>query len=296
MKHADISRVRNIDATAFSMKENVKRKRTNIVAALHYPAQGSFVLQTPQIVGYVFTRIWGSIGWIGPLGVHPHKQGKGYGKKLLTHAVSFLEKHKCTTIGLETMSDSPYNVGLYANQGFRLTIPTVILQKQVKKPGTLSNDQKYQPPIFTCSHEALTTISSLSTTVLKGLDYTWEVENALTYNWGALFMVGKDRPQGFSLIRTSPKLTQTPESTLNTEILLTSTKSKCVFHTLLQNIEAFAKKHDYTQVTIPANGVNTNAITWLLKRNYNVKSIKLRMIYTGRYANLNGIDLSAWLM
>jgi GNAT superfamily N-acetyltransferase len=66
-----------------------------------------------------FFRVWGKLGWIGTFGVDPDCHGLGIGKKLLTHAIESLENAGCTTIRLETMPDSPNNVGLYARSGFK---------------------------------------------------------------------------------------------------------------------------------------------------------------------------------
>jgi carbamate kinase len=125
----DADAVRAADLRAFGPYFQLKRiehmpMRThrNVAGCLAlYPA-GCFVAEEDGIAGYVFSRVWGAIGWIGVFGVTADRPGQGIGGQLLAAAIESLRGSGCTTIGLETMPDSPSNVGLYAGRGFRRVV------------------------------------------------------------------------------------------------------------------------------------------------------------------------------
>jgi GNAT superfamily N-acetyltransferase len=98
------------------------RTHENVLACLNLSQTGCFVAEADKLIGYIFTHIWGTTGWIGTFGVHPDCQGQGIGQSLLGAAVEHLQGAGCMTIGLETMSDSPYNVGFYSRFGLALLI------------------------------------------------------------------------------------------------------------------------------------------------------------------------------
>ena len=135
----DIEAVSQLDVLAFTAYSRQRghsgplpaRSYGNVLACLNLNPTGCFVAETDKPVGYIFTRAWGTTGWIGTFGVHPDYQGQGMGRSLLAAAVEHLQRARCTTVGLETMSDSPYNVGFYSRFGFLLTFPTVLLAKEI---------------------------------------------------------------------------------------------------------------------------------------------------------------------
>lgn len=94
------------------------RTRANLDAALNR-SQPGLVLEWPPgtIAGYCFTHVWGSLGWLGTLGVAPRNQGLGLGRAVTAAGIDLLREAGCTTIALETMPDSGKNLALYARLG-----------------------------------------------------------------------------------------------------------------------------------------------------------------------------------
>ena len=71
-----------------------------------------------SVLGAIFARKWGQLGWFSSLGVEPEFQGRGIGKGLACAATKFLRESGCHTVGLETWTNSPAYTALYVRLGF----------------------------------------------------------------------------------------------------------------------------------------------------------------------------------
>ena len=72
----------------------------------------------PNIIGAIFARKWGQLGWFSSLGVEPHLQGRGTGKALAIASTESLRRAGCHTVGLETWANSPGYTAMYVRLGF----------------------------------------------------------------------------------------------------------------------------------------------------------------------------------
>ena len=87
---------------------------------LSFCPNGCFTLvEKGEILAAAFSHVLGSTGWIGPIAVAPAFRGKKLGEQITRHCIDFLKSKKCSTIGLETMPRSYWNLGFYINLGFR---------------------------------------------------------------------------------------------------------------------------------------------------------------------------------
>ena len=145
MTERDIDSVRAVDAAGFgAWWKQVKgeeailppRKRSNLLACLAKGGEGSFVAeQDGKVIGFIFSRTWGKVGWFGAFAVLPEFQGNGIGKELMAASLDFLRSANLSVIGLETMPEVPYNLGLYLRQGFEARYPTLLLSRQLSARG-----------------------------------------------------------------------------------------------------------------------------------------------------------------
>lgn len=270
------------------------RTTQNILACLDLNPQGCFIAinEKPEPVGFIFSRFWGKTGWIGTFGVHPDTQGQGIGKALLSSAVESLKKSGCAAIGLETMPDSPYNVGFYTRFGFRLTFPTLTLSKKTSLPvqnfsfATLS-----RPP----KPETLAEVRQISQSVQLGLDYTSEADNAIKHKWGEVLFCGYPQTWAMVIIRTTPKREETQESACEISALAVHPDWRDRFIEILQAIEMFAPSRNFSSVILPVNAIDWFALQTALTYGFRVKYVALRMIL-GDYPPSKGMDLSKWSM
>jgi ribosomal protein S18 acetylase RimI-like enzyme len=269
------------------------RTHRNVLACLNLNPTGCFVAETDKLAGYMFTRMWGTTGWIGTFGVHPDCQGQGIGRSLLTAAVEHLQGASCMTIGLETMSDSPYNVGLYSRFGFLPTYPTVLL---VKETGSVAIASPYTLLSQLENEEALSAVTQISQAACSGLDCAPEASNAREYEWGETLLVGWPQPWAFAIVRTTPKREGPVELAADASVLVIWSKAGERLVEVLQAVEVFAHSRGLEQVSLAVNTADGEALQQALGYGFRVYAVVLRMIFDGKYTPPVGRVLSKWLM
>ena len=84
------------------------------------------------LVGSNFVTHWGSVGYFGPLTVHPDFWDRGVAQKLLEPTLALFETWGCRHTGLYTYSGSPKHLALYQKFGFWPRWLTAILAKPVR--------------------------------------------------------------------------------------------------------------------------------------------------------------------
>ncbi|MGD9763988.1 MAG: GNAT family N-acetyltransferase [Candidatus Binatia bacterium] len=136
---------------------------------------GSFIAldDRDQPVGYIFTRTFGRVGFFGPFGVVPRHQGSHVGKALVMKTVEYMEQSGCTTIGLETMPETAYNLGLYSKLGFRMFTMTLRVHKVL--PAGSSQLPANVAVMTTPTADLLERVRAISGTLEDGLDFSKEV-------------------------------------------------------------------------------------------------------------------------
>ena len=93
--------------------------------------------RTGDLVGSNFVTHWGSVGYFGPLTVHPDFWDRGVGQKLLPPALALFQAWGCRHTGLYTYSASPKHLALYQKFGFWPRALTAILSKPVRPLETM---------------------------------------------------------------------------------------------------------------------------------------------------------------
>lgn len=138
MTSADLKTVCRVDRDAFEAYRRAQRQlshplrlRTpeNMNAAIRRPHPG-VVIEHPEgtVVGYCFTHVWGTLGWLGTLGVSPRRQGFGLGRAVIAAGLDVLREAGCTTLALETMPENGKNLALYMALGLEPHYLTVVYQ------------------------------------------------------------------------------------------------------------------------------------------------------------------------
>lgn len=301
MTPTDIDAVAQLDVLAFTTYARQTghdgvispRTRENLLACINLNPSGCFVAEADQVVGYVFTRILGTIGWIGTFGVHPDCQGQGVGRSLLDAAVECLQRAGCTTIGLETMPDSPYNVGLYSRFGFLPIFPTVNLTKETDPSAAASPHAEFGR---LGDEESLTAVTRIGQAACPGLDYAPEAANAREYGWGETLLIGWPQPWAFAVVRTMPKPEGAVEPVAEVRALVVQPEARERLVQVLQTVEAFASGRGVGQVSLAVNSADGEALRRVLDYGFRVYNVRLRMVLNGAYTYPVGPVLSKWLM
>ena len=158
MAENDAEIVSNIDALAFGAwyrqlkGETAKlpqRKRLHILALLGKEPEGCFIVEEKDcVVGFIFSRTWGSVGWFGTFAVLPEYQGSGIGKRLIAASLDYLRRDPERIIGLETMPESPFNLGLYLKLGFQIRFLTLLLSKNLEPSAEIKTELPYWSQVY----------------------------------------------------------------------------------------------------------------------------------------------------
>jgi ribosomal protein S18 acetylase RimI-like enzyme len=297
----DWEEVSQIDTRAFNAylqltghEPNIHhRSQANLTASLALHPDGCFVAETDKMVGYIFSRAWGKLGWIGTFGIDPDYHGQGIGHKLIIRAIKSLEKAGCTTIGLETMPDSLYNVGFYTKLGFNPTYPTLYF---TKAPEASTATISFNVLNEVNEQEAFSCITSLSKKANQYIDYVVEAQNAKLYGWGDTLLFGWPQPYGFAVVRTVSTRQGASQPICAVMCALLEPKKRNQLGKVLQLLISYAYEKKASQISLPVNAIDSEALQAVIKSGFRVGGIMLRFIYQGEYSRPKGIDLSRWAM
>ena len=86
-----------------------------------------------KLAGTNFGTNWGSVGFFGPLTVHPEFWDQGIGKRLMEPIMDLFSSWGTTHAGLFTFAQSQKHVGLYQRFGFWPRFLTSVMSKPVKQ-------------------------------------------------------------------------------------------------------------------------------------------------------------------
>lgn len=295
MSEKDLSEVSIVDALAFNAtkKDGTLRKRTkeSLLEAFQVNSEGCFIaVESERICGYIFSRVWGEVGWLGVFGVAPNSQNLGIGQKLLSDAIGCLKEKGCVTIGLETMPESAFNVGFYLKSGFKMAYPTIHFKLSLKLP---SQKIIFAPP-KQCSPPVA--LAKKVSQIVKGLNYDIEVKSVENHKWGNILLFGDSGQDGFAILRTKAVHETTNPIPLVVQNMVLFGKEKKLFSQAIQEIEAYAISSNFKEIVISANSLNQDFIDWLLSYGFQVWRTIVRMTYCGEYLPVNGVDASKWGM
>ena len=204
MKFEDIEAIKEIDKKCFEI--NAARTTEGIKGYIEKSNNSSIVYEMDnKVVGYNFIHIWGAFAWFGPLGVDPEYQSQGIGKKLIEHTIKILkEEYKVSTIGLNTMPESSYNVGFYMSFGFTPLKLSLNLKKQINELESeeLLNSSKYAVKQININNElnylnVKKNLNILANEILNNFDLTCELDLIKNQNFGTIFILeAYDQIQG----------------------------------------------------------------------------------------------------
>ena len=87
------------------------------------------------LVGTNFGTNWGSVGFFGPLTIHPDYWDRGIGKLLMEPIMALFSQWRTTHTGLFTFAQSQKHVGLYQRFGFWPRFLTAMMSKPANRAG-----------------------------------------------------------------------------------------------------------------------------------------------------------------
>ena len=274
----DLVTVREIDRDAFEQARRqggegtrALRLRTleNMQAALQRPHPGVVVEWPPgRVAGYCFTHVWGSVGWLGTLGVTPRKQGVGLGRAVTAAGLDLLHEAGCQVLALETMPENGKNIALYTRLGLQ--------------PGHLTLLCQGSPASAPATHfeiwdggDALRRVASQ---IVPGMDPTpaalWlEQEGA-----GETLVWHEDgQPVAFAVLRSAPRRLDGAQSYLTIEAAACVPQAAIHWPRYVREMQTFAQRRVKVGIVMPINAAQIDLLRDTLDVGMRVVHTRVRM-------------------
>jgi hypothetical protein len=244
---------------------------------------------------------WRSVAWFGTFAVLPDYQKRGIGQRLLAAGLRYLRQTPHRMIGLETMPESPYNLGLYVKQGFRLSLPTLLLSRRLERV-TASDTRLAQWSRARAGTQRrwLSELREATHHIRPGLDYSKEITSTTGHGLGeTLLLTAGTRAIGMSNVWLTGSREGCGHETASVQIIALDPAhtTDYTFRALVEASEALAHVHSRQEMIVPVNTRHAWALEQLLDAGYRVERLSSRMILAGTDADPSTdshVNLSRW--
>jgi len=279
MTPSDLKDVCQIDRDAFDAYRRAHRQinrplrlRTpeNMNAALRRPHPGVVIESPPgHIAGYCFTHVWGSLGWLGTLGVAPRKQGFGLGRAVIAAGLDVLREAGCTTLALETMPESGKNLALYTNLGLDARYMTFLYQGAIT-PATSTHFYRWSG-----SGE----IAAISGRIVPGLDCTPAAHWLENEEAGVTLIWREDGvPVAFAVLRHGPRRLQSTQNYLTIETAACLPGATVHWPRYLGEMQTYAQSRGTNGLVLPVNAQQYPLLRSMLAAGMQIVHTRVRMV------------------
>jgi ribosomal protein S18 acetylase RimI-like enzyme len=159
-----------------------------------------------KLVGSNFATNWGSVGFFGPVSVHPDLQESGIGRALLAKAMTQFDAWGTRHVGLFTFAQSAKHVALYQKYGFYARFLTAIMSAPVVRQQRATAWSRFSELNETQQNEALRSCRIVANTLYSGLDLTGEISATHAQGVGDTVLVeSADGIVAFAVCRYGPR-------------------------------------------------------------------------------------------
>lgn len=288
MESRDIEQIQEIDEMCF--KTNSKRTREGIRGYIEASNNSSIVYElNNKVIGFNFLHIWGSFAWFGAFGVHPKYQGEGIGKELIKYTIKILkEEYKVSTIGLNTMPESSYNVGFYMSFGFIPLKLTLNLKKQLNSFELLEASylNRYNINEVELNNEENylnlnQILKEMSNKIDTNLDFSSELGLLRNGKFGGVFTLGRaEEIHGIVLYYTK---SIREDSSKDLQIKLAIIDNDADYREIIDAVIEFctkrAQKIKYESISIDCNTYNLEICNYLIvKHKFKIQKNMVMML------------------
>ena len=150
--------------------------RDYVYGRQHSPHVASFgVTLDGKLVGSNFVTHWGSVGFLGPITVHPDVHESGIGRALLDKAMMQFDAWGTRHVGLFTFAHSAKHVALYQKYDFWARFLTAIMSVPVMSRQRAAGWSRFSELKEARQIEALHSCRNVADALYSGLDLTEEI-------------------------------------------------------------------------------------------------------------------------
>ncbi len=159
------------------------------------------------LVGSNFATHWGSVGYFGPLTVHPDFWDRGIAQKLLEPILARLTAWGCRHTGLYTYPHSPKHLTLYQKFGFwpRFLTAIMALAVRLEAPAAAGGVTRYSAAGTGEQPGLVQAASRLTDAIYPGLDVQREIRAIESQKLGDTLMLWDEAGlAGFAALHCGP--------------------------------------------------------------------------------------------
>jgi len=158
-----------------------------------------------RLVGSVFAAHWGSVGYFGPLTVHPDFWDRGIAQQLLTPVMDLFNHWRTRHHGLYTFAHSPKHLALYQRYGFWPRFLTVIMSLAPGRERPAPAASHYSEAGAASQAGLLAACREVTDAIYEGLDVSREIRAVHSQNLGETLLLRDGRGlAGFAVCHCGP--------------------------------------------------------------------------------------------
>ena len=212
-----------------------------------------------EIAGSNFVTKWGSVGFFGPLTVHPSFWDKGIGQSLMEPVMECFSRWDVTHAGLYTFSHSVKHVGLYQKFGFSPRFLMAIMSKSIEPRTAPASSSRLTTLSHADQKAAIDSCREVTDAIYEGLDVGREIRAVLEQKLGEVILLRDgSKLSGFAVCHFGPgSEAGSGKCYIKFAAAKPGPNEEAAFASLLASCEAMATKEDLARMLA---GVNTSRI------------------------------------
>ena len=232
---------------------------------------GAFAAEVEgRVVGSNFATNWGTVGFFGPLTIHPDFWDQGVGKRLMEPIVDLFTQWGTRHAGLFTFPHSQKHVGLYQKFGFWPGFLTMLMSKPVEKKKSEAEWTRFSETETDARPAVQKAARALTDTIYEGLDVTHEIEAVATQNLGdTVLLWNRERLAGLAVCHYGSG-TEAGSGTCYIKFGAVGSGSEAEqnFTLLLEACEQMAASHNLGRMVAGMNTARHEAYRQMLARRF----------------------------
>jgi GNAT superfamily N-acetyltransferase len=223
-----------------------------------------------RVVGSGVANRWGSVGFFGPLTVHPSHWDHGVGRRLMAAAMDDFARWKCPFVGLFTFPHSTKHVGLYQRFGFWPRFLTAIMTRTVSGESRLPEGCRFSGLAPEQRQDALLACRGLTEHLLDGMDLGEEIVSVFKQRLGETVLLhGSGGLEGLAVCQYGEGTEGGPDTCyVKFAAVLPGPRADWVFDQLLDACDALAWEQGLKVVEAGINTAREEAYRQMLAKGF----------------------------
>lgn len=158
-----------------------------------------------KLVGSNFATKWGSVGFFGPITVHPDFQERGIARALLAKTMQQFDAWGTRHVGLFTFPQSAKHIALYQKYGFYARFLTAIMSAKALRQ-TAAGWSRFSALSQARREQAVQSCRDVAESIYPGLDLSGEIEATQAQGLGdTVLLEGAGGVAAFAVCHYGPR-------------------------------------------------------------------------------------------